>query len=142
AHLAERSGAKINGIHGHRGRALRAAVAFKWSDAKAVLKCLGNAIRTLLCASHHEAEAAKLFRLAAARVGVQKCWRRKKHGDGIFVDECADDAGIERIRVKHNANPRGGRETERAREAEGVEKRQNAHDAVVGMQKKDLIELF
>src|SRR5438445_3652594 len=123
SHLAERRGAKIDGVHRNCRRAFRAAVAFVGPDAEMIFEGLGNAIRQFLSAGHHEAEAAELFGSAAARVRIQEGRSGKQHGDGILVHQCADNSRIERIRMKNHADARRSGQTQRARKTKGMEKR-------------------
>ena len=59
AHLPERGGAKIGGVHGDCGRTFRAAVAFMRADAEVFFEGLRNAIRQFLCAHQHIAQSRK-----------------------------------------------------------------------------------
>ena len=111
-------------------------------DAEAVFKGLRNAFRQFFRAGHHETQAAKIFRRAAARVSIQESRCGEQHGYRIFADQRADHARIERIRVKHDTDTGRRGQTERAGKAKGVEKRKNSQDAVVGVQHENLIELL
>ncbi len=129
-------------IYGDYWRTFRAAVAFERADAKVVFECNGNALRQFFRAGHYKAQAAEFFRRAAPRVGVQKCWRSQQHGDRVLVNERADYARVQRIRVVDHADPRRGRQAQCRGEAEGMKKGKDPHDAVVGMQKENLAELL
>src|SRR5437867_1831567 len=102
-HLPERGRAKIDGIYRDRRRAFRAAVTFVGPDAEMVFKRLRNTFRQFLRAGHDEAQAAKVFRRAPAGASVQEGWRCQEHGHRVFVDEPADPARLQRIRVKHDS---------------------------------------
>src|SRR5271165_3003087 len=141
AHLPKGCRAKIDRFHGNGRRALGAAIALHRPEAEAVFKRLRNSRWQLFRAGHHKAQAAELLGFTPTCVGVEKSRCGKKHRHCIFVDERADDARIERIRVKHDADTGGCRKAQCSCEAEGVKKWKDAHDAIVGVQEKYLIEL-
>src|SRR5205807_6339524 len=114
AHLTERSGAKIRGIDGDRGRTFRAAVAFVRANAETIFEGLRNAFRELFGTSHDEAQAAEIFGRAAACVSVQERGCGEQHGYRVLANERPDHARIERVRMKHYTDARGGGKAERA----------------------------
>src|SRR2546425_10070218 len=60
----------------------------------------------------------------------------------MLVDKSSDDARIERVRMKNDADASGGGQAKRPRKTERVKKRKNAHDAIVGLQHENLVELL
>src|SRR5690242_9400454 len=142
SHLAKRRGSEIDRVHGHNWRAFGAAVAFERTDAEVVLERDGDALRQFFRAGHYEAQAAEFFRSAATQIVVEKSGSREEHGHGMFVDERADYAGIQRIGMKDNPGAHRGRQAERGREAKGMKKRQDTHDAVFRLEEENLIELL
>jgi len=91
---------------------------------------------------HHETQAPKIFWCAAARIRIQERRRRQQHGNRVLVHQRADNARIQRIGMKDYADAGSGRQAKRARKTKGVKKWENAHDAIVGVQHEDLIELL
>src|SRR4029077_7961570 len=75
AHLTKSRRAKITRVHRDHRRAFRAAVAFQWTDAEAVLKRQRQSLRQFFCAHNYELQAAEIFRQAAAYVRLQKSGR-------------------------------------------------------------------
>jgi len=106
-----------------------------------IFELLRNAIRQFLRPGHNEAQAAEFFGGATARVRIQESGRRQQHGHGIFVHQCSDDARIEWIGMEDHSDTRRGGKAKGARKTKGMEERQNAHDAIVGMQHENLAEL-
>src|SRR3989442_15620540 len=60
----------------------------------------------------------------------------------MLVDKSSDDARIERVRMKNDADASGGGQAKRPRKTERVKKRKNAHDTIVGVQHENLVELL
>src|SRR5207247_1788240 len=60
----------------------------------------------------------------------------------VFVDKRPDDARIEGIRMKNDADAGGRGQTKRPRKSERVKERKNSHDAVFRMEHENLIELL
>src|SRR5262249_55614907 len=85
--LAECGGAEVGAIDGDDRGTLGAAIAFEWTNAEAVFEGLRDALGEFFRASHDEAEAAEIFRLAAARVSVEEGGRSEQHGDVERADE-------------------------------------------------------
>ena len=112
------------------------------ANTEVIFESLRNAVRQFFRAGHNKAQAAEIFRRAAARVSVQEGRRRKQHGDRVLVDKSADDARIERIRVEDHADAGGGGQAKRAGKTKRVKERKNAHDAIVGVQHENLVELL
>ena len=142
AHLAKSSRAKIGGVDRDCRRTFRTAVAFVRPDTKVIFKCLRDAFRQFFRARHHEAQAAKIFGRAAACVGVQESGGGEQHGHGIFADQRANHARIERVGMKDHADAGCRGEAKRAGKAKRMEKRENAQDAVAGVQHENLVELL
>src|SRR5207248_9445306 len=61
---------------------------------------------------------------------------------GIFLGQGADNAGIQRVRMKHDSRSQNGRQANSHRKTEGVEERKYAQDAVVLIQGKYLAHLL
>ncbi len=142
ADLPKRRRAEIDGVHRHHRRTLRAAVSLERPDAEVILKRHRYALRQFFRARHHEAQAAEFLRRAAPQIRIQERGRRQEHGHRIFVDKRADHSRIQGIGMKHHAGTHRCGQAQSGREAEGMEKRQNPHDAIVRPQKEDLVELL
>ena len=133
ADLAKTRRAEIARVHGNDRRAFRGAVAFERTDAEAVFEGEREALRQFFGADHHISQAAEIFRRAAAHVGLQKSGRREQEGDAVVADQFADGAEIERAGMVHHADAQHRGKPQRDREAEGVEKGQDAeHGSLCG----------
>src|SRR5881296_788869 len=140
--LPERCRAKIDRVYGDRRRTFSAAIPFVRTDAKMILEGLRNAVGQFFGAGHNEAQASEILGGAAAGVGIQERRRGEQHGDRVFVDKRPDDARIEGIRMKNDADAGGRGQTKRPRKSERVKERKNSHDAVFRMEHENLIELL
>ena len=90
---------------------------------------------------HHEAQAAEIRRRTAAQIDLQERRRRQQERHRVIFHERADGTGIERIRMKHHAHAERGGQAQRAGETEGMEKRQNAENAIAFAKAKHLLQL-
>ena len=142
ADLADARAAEIGAVDGHDGGAFGAAVAFERADAEAFLEGRGKAVREFFRAGHHDAEAAEIARGAAAQVELQEGGRGEQEGNGVFAHERADGTGVERVGMEHHTGAEHGGQRKCAGEPERMEERQDAQDAVVAVERKDLRELL
>ncbi len=60
----------------------------------------------------------------------------------MFADQRADNLRIQRAAVIHHPKPDRRRQTQRSHEAERVEERQDAHDAILAAEHHDLVDLI
>jgi len=142
ADLTEVGGAEVVSVDGdHRG-AFRAAVTLEWAKAEVIFEGLRDALGKFFGAGKNDAQAAKSFGRAAAGVGVEEGWCGKQHSDSKFADQGADGLSIERTDVKDHADAGERRKAKCASEAEGMEERKNAEDAVAIVKMEDLFELL
>src|SRR6266571_4585796 len=130
ADLAKTGGAEVIGVHCHGGRALGAAVAFERTNAELFLERSRKAIRKLFRASHHDAQAAEIFRRTTAQVQLQESWRSQQEGDLVLADQRADAFGIEWIRIKNHAHPQRRRSTKRSGKTERMKEWQDTQQSV------------
>ncbi len=142
ADLAEAGGAEVVRVDRHRRRAFGAAVAFERAEAELLLERGGQPLGQLLRRRHHHAQAAEILRRAAAHVELQERRRRQQERQGVLADQRADGFGIERVGMVRHPHAQHRRQAKRAREAEGMEERQDAHEAVASVQAEDLFELL
>ena len=133
---------KIHEVDRHGRRAFRRAVTFERPDAEILLECVGETLRQFFCAGDDQLQTAKILRRHTAHVELQKRRRGQQDGDGIFSDEGAHRPGIERVGMIHHARADGGGHAQRDREAEGMEKRQDAEHAIMVREIQDVTELL
>ncbi len=141
ADLMETGGAEVRGVHRHHRRAFRAAVTFHGPDAEMLLKGRGQPVRQFFRTRHHQAQAAEIRRRAAAQIDLQKRRGRQQESHRVIFHQRADSPGIQRIRMKRHARAEGGGQAKRTGETEGMEKGQDAQDAVVFAQTEHLLQL-
>src|SRR5690348_13920603 len=141
ANLAEAGGAIVVGVDSDGGGTFRAAVSFKRADAEAVFKSQSDALGQFFRADEDELQAAEILGLAAANIGLEESGRGEEKSDFVFADQLADGGHVERAVMIDNADAEDGGEPERDREAERVEKRQDAEEAIGWIEHERLAHL-
>ena len=96
----------------------------------------GDALGQFLRTRRHEAQAAELFRRAAAQVNLQERRRGQQERHRVFLHQPAHGLRVERIRVVNHADAERRRQRQRAREPERMEERQHAENTVARAERR------
>ena len=140
--LPEAGRAEVARIDRHHRRGFSRAVALHRSQPETILERRGQALRQFLRAGQDKLDTAKLFRRAGADVNLQECRCGQQKRYPVLAHQLADAAAIDRVWVIHRARAEQRRQPQRAGEAERVEKRQDAENPVIPIQRKRLANLL
>ncbi len=130
SHLVEAGCSEVTHIHCHDWRALRAAIALHGTNAKAFLKGRTQAVTEFLCTHHDITQAAKIFRVAAPHIPLQKCGCGQKNRGPEFCRQSANNTRVQRIGMINGPHACDQRQPKSSSKAEGVEEGQDAENAV------------
>ena len=129
-------------VHRHDRRQLGAAVTLHRLDAQRGLQVAGQLGLELFGPHDPVSDRLELLRFATFQVQPRERRRARQQRHLVLVAELADRPGIERVEVINNLLVQADGRPDRDREAERVEKRQDAQEDLLGLQANLLLDLM